>query len=94
MALLPQDANLDRQQRIVDAIVTDMRILSGDIVGPADSTWQDVAGTLACGLEVLALHIHKIREGQHSKGNASLLTMLIDQVTEIVTVNCSDTPGD
>jgi len=37
--------------------------LSGDIVGPSDSTWQDVAGTAAVNLRYLAKLIEQARAG-------------------------------
>lgn len=81
---LKRDRWIEAQGRLIDTIIGDMRILSGDVVGPVDSTWQDVAGTLSCNLQVLAAHIDKIRKGTHAAADASHLTMLIDQVSESV----------
>jgi hypothetical protein len=44
-------------------IVDDIQILSGDTVGPSDSTWQDVAGTLAVNLRSLAAMLDNWRGG-------------------------------
>ena len=82
--VLKRDPWIDQQAEIVDRIVEDMKIVSGDIMGPSDATWQDVAGTLACNLEVLGAHIHKIRHGKHAVGHSSHLTMLIDQFREAI----------
>jgi hypothetical protein len=70
---------MNKQLELVEQIVEDMRIVAGDTMGPSGVTWQDVAGTLACNLEVLARHINKIRAGKHPTADASHLTMLIDQ---------------
>ena len=78
------DPWIDRQAHIVEQIVEDMRIISGDTMGPSGVTWQDVAGTLACNLEVLARHVNKIRAGKHPTADAAHLTMLIDQLVEAV----------
>ena len=82
--LLKRDAWIDKQADILGQIVEGMRVLSGDVMGPSDATWQDVAENLACTLEVLALHVRKIQRGKHSSADASHLTMLIDQLTESV----------
>ena len=44
-------------------IIGDVRILSGEIVGPSDATWQDVAGTLAVNLRCLAAMLEEWRKG-------------------------------
>lgn len=42
----------------------DIRILLGEDVGPSDASWQDVAGTLATSLEVIASSLHQMRAGE------------------------------
>ena len=46
-------------------VLGDLRILSGDVMGPSDATWQDVAGTCATNCEVLAMLLHSARKGHH-----------------------------
>ena len=46
----------------------DLRILSGDVVGPSDVTWQDVAGTAAVNLRVLAGMLDEARKGNVVNG--------------------------
>ncbi len=41
----------------------DLRILSGDEVGPSNAAWQDVAGTCAVNLRVLLGYVEGAREG-------------------------------
>ena len=79
-----EDPWLARQAELVGRIVWDMKILSGDVMGPAEVSWQDAAGTLMTNLEVLAAHIRKIREGTHSQAHSSHLTVLFDQLEESV----------
>lgn len=54
------------QERLVDRIVADMGLLSGDIVWPERSSfhadWPDVAGKIASNLEMLARHIRRQNE--------------------------------
>lgn len=40
----------------------DLRILSGDVVGPSDASWQDVAGTCAVNLRTLLDYVEGARE--------------------------------
>ena len=47
-------ATYSNLKRTLDAIKTDIDILSGETVGPSGSTWQDVAGTCAVNLRHLA----------------------------------------
>ena len=49
---------------LIRDIVQDIAILDGTNVGPSDSSWQDVAGTLATNLEVLAYSLHSMRHGK------------------------------
>lgn len=52
------------EKTLINAL-NDLAILSGDIVGPSDVSWQDVAGTAATNLEVLAKMLHTARSGHH-----------------------------
>lgn len=74
----------NRQGEILERIVEDMQILSGDVMGPSGEAWQDIADKLATNLCVLAGHIRKIRRGKHAVGHSSHLTMLLDQLSESV----------
>ena len=48
--------------RALQSALHDLRILSGDIVGPSGASWQDVAGTCATNLEVLLNYVRAARE--------------------------------
>lgn len=50
------------EKTLINAL-NDLAILSGDIQGPSDVSWQDVAGTAATNLEVLASMLHEARKG-------------------------------
>jgi len=50
-------------QRALRNAIEDLAILDGQIVGPADASWQDVAGTAATNLEVVARYLHNARGG-------------------------------
>ena len=65
-------------KRIAAAIREDIRILSGDIMGPSDATWHDVAGTLQCNLEVLSRLVDRARAG----GDNSFIPMLTEWILE------------
>lgn len=60
MSLQPNYRNLSN---LLENIVTDLRILSGDEVGNA--AWQDVAGTLATNMRVYAKLLEQARAGAH-----------------------------
>lgn len=49
-------------QYLKDAL-DDMRILAGDVVGPSDASWQDVAGTAAVNFQCLASALREARAG-------------------------------
>jgi hypothetical protein len=49
--------------KLLRSIRDDLQILCGDTVGPSDSTWQDVAGTLAVSLRGLANQVEQARAG-------------------------------
>jgi hypothetical protein len=53
----------EEARKLLASIIGDLNILSGDTVGPSGVSWQDVAGTLACNLKVLALRIEAARAG-------------------------------
>ena len=44
-------------------LLDDMRILSGDVVGPSGVSWQDVAGTAMVNAQVLASQLEQARLG-------------------------------
>ena len=50
-------------ERTLANALHDLRILAGDIVGPSDASWQDVAGTAAANLRALADMIEGARNG-------------------------------
>jgi len=43
----------------------DLAILAGDIEIPSDVSWQDVAGTAAANLKVIATLLDEARQGTH-----------------------------
>lgn len=43
--------------------LNDLAILAGEKVGPSGSSWQDVAGTAAVNLTVLANQLNEARHG-------------------------------
>lgn len=52
------------EKALINAL-NDLAILAGDLVCPSDVSWQDVAGTAATNLEVLAGMLHEARKGNH-----------------------------
>lgn len=42
--------------------LSDLRILSGDEIGPSDADWKDVAGTCAVNLRTLLAYIEGSRD--------------------------------
>lgn len=50
-------------RKLLSAIIEDFQILSGDKVGPGNSTWQGVAGTAMVNLHTLALRLQAARKG-------------------------------
>lgn len=50
------------EQQMKDAL-GDLSIIAGDVVGPSNASWQDVAGTAAVNLRVLADMIDRCRLG-------------------------------
>ena len=60
VSLKPDFETLDK---LLEAGLHDLAILAGDVVGPSDVSWQDVAGTAAANLRVLADLLSEAREG-------------------------------
>jgi len=56
----------EEARELLTAALGDLAILSGDVVGPGDVTWQDVAGTCVVNLRILATRIEAARNGQAS----------------------------
>lgn len=54
----------DRINELWGLIVADRAILRGDDVGPSGASWQDVAGTMACNMRVLAETLDQARRGE------------------------------
>ena len=50
------------KQALTDAL-GDLEILAGNKVGPSHTSWQDVAGTCAVNLQVLASQLEQARLG-------------------------------
>ena len=69
MSLIVSERQAQQYNRIQDIFqqaLVDLSILNGDILGilgPSDATWQDVAGTAACNLRVVADYLDKHRTG-------------------------------
>ena len=57
---------MTRLEELYENIEGDMACLAGEDV--ADAAWQDVAGTLACNLRVLANALDDIRAGKPIAG--------------------------
>ena len=50
--------------KLLATIRQDVEILAGEVMGPSDASWQDVAGALAVNLRVLAARLDAAREGR------------------------------
>jgi hypothetical protein len=61
-------ATYDFMEQLLKNVLHDLSILAGDIVGPSNATWQDVAGTASANLQVLASQLDKARNGQAEPG--------------------------
>lgn len=61
----PVRATFHVMQRALESLLYDMRILSGETMGPSNSTWQDVAGTASTNAQVLANQLMQARLGNH-----------------------------
>lgn len=55
-------------ERTIRNLLYDLTILSGDVVGPSDASWQDVAGTASVNAQVLANILAEARKGNHEAG--------------------------
>lgn len=58
----------EKARELLATAIDDLRILSGDKIGPSDASWQDVAGTCAVNLHVLAWQIEQARVGNVANG--------------------------
>ncbi|HZR80398.1 MAG TPA: hypothetical protein VFD92_04800 [Candidatus Binatia bacterium] len=59
----------DTVQKLYLDAIGDLDILAGDVVGPGNASWQDVAGTAAINLRSLADFLDAVRTGQsHWRG--------------------------
>jgi len=59
--------NYKTLKSLLTDIMLDIDILSGDEVGPSNTSWQDVAGTLSCNMKVYARLLDSLREGAHAE---------------------------
>lgn len=50
------------EQALIDSL-NDLSILAGEVVGPSDVSWQDVAGTASINLRWLATLLDNARQG-------------------------------
>jgi len=55
-----------KTRELIRDIIGDIAILDGTNVGPSGASWQDVAGTLATNLAVLASRLHEMRRGHRA----------------------------
>lgn len=62
MARLNPNSEYKKLEKLLADIVGDLDILTGDVLGPSDVSWQDVAGTLMCNMRVYAIKLERIRE--------------------------------
>lgn len=51
---MPREARYDVMKHALTNLLHDFRILSGEIIGPSDSSWQDVAATARINAQALA----------------------------------------
>ena len=58
-----EKATYKRIESALRDLLGDMEILAGDVMGPSDASWQDVAGTAAVNAEVLAHLLNEARRG-------------------------------
>ncbi len=52
-------------ERTLRNLLHDLTILSGDVIGPSGTSWQDVAGTASVNAQVLANILSEARKGNH-----------------------------
>ena len=62
---LSHPARSSVMERCLRNALYDLRILSGEIMRPSDTSWQDIAGTCATNLEVLASQLRSASIGNH-----------------------------
>ena len=53
-----------------------LAILSGDIVGPSDSSWQDIAGDCATYLKIVSAYLNASKIG----GDTTAIPVLLDSL--------------
>ena len=56
----------ETMKRTLENALHDLSILAGDIPGPGNASWQDVAGTAATNLKALAIMLDTARNGAKS----------------------------
>lgn len=61
-------ARYETMKRALENGLHDMAILAGDIVGPTDVSWQDVAGTAMVNFQVLGSQLEQARLGNAEAG--------------------------
>ena len=52
-------------EEMLTDVLSDLSILSGDTLGPKNASWQDIAGTAICNLNLLAKKIESYRKGMN-----------------------------
>lgn len=62
-SIMQRQARFNVMERALIGLLNDLRILSGEIVGPSGVSWQDVAGTAALNAQVLADQLTQARAG-------------------------------
>lgn len=60
---MARKANYETMKTVLTNALHDLQILAGDIMGPTNSSWQDVAGTCAVNLDVLSSQLKEARNG-------------------------------
>lgn len=73
--------SFEKASKLLQDIVIDLSILSGDTVGPSNSSWQDVAGTCMTNLRVLASQFEEARKG-NVRNNAPVVFPSLSEVLE------------
>lgn len=61
----PRKATYTLMRRYLKDALGDLRILSGESVGPSTASWQGIAGTCAVNLKLLAAQLDQARIGNH-----------------------------
>lgn len=60
---MKRKATYRRMSILLHNALGDLRMLTGDEVGPSGSSWQDIAGTAVVNLRALADQIEQARQG-------------------------------